>query len=103
VQANIGGAASFAELTTFIQVAADQVNAGTGVSGSCKIYNPSSTTVAKMWACFTGGQAASGANPAVTNMSSGLWGGGAGAVTGFQVLFTSGNITSGVIKVYGVP
>jgi len=36
---------------------------------------------------------------AITN---GYWNGGNGAITGFQVFFSSGNLASGSIKVYGL-
>jgi hypothetical protein len=32
----------------------------------------------------------------------GFWNGGNGAVDGFEVLFSTGNIASGIIKIYGV-
>jgi hypothetical protein len=71
---------------------------GLGVSGEFKVFNPSSTTAPKNWI----GQyshASTGPNSQIGSMG-GFWNSSA-AITGFQALFSSGNITSGVIKVYG--
>lgn len=99
IQANTAGAASFAQPTTFIQLAASQNNAGPGISGVIRVFGPvTGTTVAKQWTGLMAGQSTTAA---VTSISSGYWNSTA-AVDGFQVLFSSGNITSGVIKIYGI-
>jgi len=41
------------------------------------------------------------ASPVQILQAAGYWNGGNGAVDGFQFDFSSGNITSGVIRVYG--
>lgn len=86
--------------TTYIPCSTATIvaNSAPGVSGSIRISNPLGTTEPKMWF----GHFAYNATTATFNSLtlSGYWNGNA-AITGFQVGFNSGNITSGVIKVYG--
>ena len=74
--------------------------AGKGYSGDVKIYgNPASTNINKIvrgLGTFNTGSSASAAGAC-----SGFWNGGAGALTGLQFLMSSGNISSGTIKIYG--
>jgi len=96
-----GGAFSGTAPTTFIQLGGGtQANAAPGISGRIRVHTPSNTTAPKMWVGEFGGNTATPA--ALYLVTSGYWNGGNGAVDGFQVLFSSGNITSGVIKVYGI-
>lgn len=87
--------------TTLIQLSGTSLvlNTGAGISGTMRVYNPTGTTAAKHWAGqmahLTGASTMSSVNPA------GVWNS-AGAVDGFQVLFASGNIASGTIKIYGI-
>jgi hypothetical protein len=77
----------------------NQNNAAPGISGRIRVHTPFSTTAAKQWIGeFTGN---SSTPTALLNMTNGYWSP-TGAVDGFQVLFGSGNITGGVIKIYGI-
>ncbi len=69
-----------------------------GISGTYRIYNPSSTTTPKHW---TGQFSYLSAGANIGGFSSGFWNAN-GAVDGFQVLMSAGNITSGTIKIYGI-
>jgi hypothetical protein len=96
-QANNSGAASFAQVTTYIFVMSSLESAiAPGISGSCRLFGPLTAAI-RNWTCFTTGVSGS---TAITLMSSGFWNS-ATTIDGFQLLFTSGNITSGTIKVYG--
>lgn len=91
----------FANTTTFIQLsqASFLQNTGAGFSGQIRIYTPSGTTAPKM----IRGIGAHNNGTFVANCDiAGYWNGGNGAVDGFQILMASGNITSGVIKIYGL-
>lgn len=99
-QANNGGASSFAQPTTFIQIGSNQNNVAPGISGSCRVVTPSSTTAAKQWTCLMAGN--NSTPVAVTLITTGFWNNTA-AVDGFQILNSvGGNITSGVMKIYGI-
>lgn len=85
--------------TTFIQLsAATQVNNSLpGLSGHIRVYTPSVASL-HLW----NGQIAHFDTATVANViTSGYWNTSA-AVDGFQVLFSTGNITSGVVKIYGI-
>jgi hypothetical protein len=74
--------------------------AGKGFSGQCVIHNVNSTSVNKMMegrSAFlaTGGTAITAAG------AGGFWNGGQGAVTRVRFQMTSGNISTGSIKVFG--
>jgi len=87
--------------TTFIQLSSTNINnSDPGISGTVRIYNPSSTTVKK----HVTGQMSSQAGGVSTGVTvAGYWNGGDGAVDGFQVQMSTGNMTSGTINVYGIP
>jgi hypothetical protein len=99
--ANFGGTASGTTLAqgsisaAFIpcSFATSAVNAAPGINGSIKINRPSVSTIHPMFGQFVG----SGSS---TETVSGYWNT-AGVIDGFQVLFSTGNITSGNIKIYG--
>lgn len=76
-------------------------NLAPGLSGTVRVSNPAQTSAAKMFTGHFGQIDTSSSNQIATISSSGFWSGGSGALTGFEVLASSGNITSGVIKVYG--
>jgi hypothetical protein len=97
-----GGGVSSTAQTTFIPCGPSGGlgnNAGVGISGTFRIYNPSLTSGAKhvtgQFSLVNGS-----ANEGV--IITGWWNGGVGSVDGFQVLMSSGNITSGTIKIYGM-
>lgn len=73
-------------------------NAAPGGSGHMRIYNPSASTIIQMTAEFTHAYSSSeafwGSDGGYYNSS--------GAVTGLKFVFASGNITSGVVKIYGI-
>jgi hypothetical protein len=80
-------------------------NVGPGISGSIRVTAPSGTAVPKLW---QGMFAHQGATAILwTVQAGGYWASNA-AVDGFQVCFSSSvptcnvNITSGVIKIYGI-
>lgn len=86
-------------LTTNIPLTSNSITtAAPGFNGFIRVSNPSQTTAPKVWYGM-GGYNISSAYEQVTY--GGFWNGN-GAITGFQVLFASGNITSGTIKVYGI-
>lgn len=89
-------------VTTFIPVssALHVSNTGPGVNGIFRVSNPSQTTSPKMW--YGDFVYPSTTGTIELAMAGGYWNGGNGAITGFQVDFSSGNITSGVIRVYGL-
>ena len=69
------------------------------LNGTFKIYNAASTSYQKMW---TGQFTYYGSSGQLVGNMGGQWAGGAYAITGFKVLWNSGNITSGSIKIYGI-
>jgi hypothetical protein len=73
--------------------------AGKGLSGSMLISNPSSTTTMKIITSLVGF-----INSATMNSkaNAGAWNGGLGAIDGFQVFYSSGNISTGTTKIYGI-
>lgn len=70
-------------------------NSTPGLSCTIRVYSPSATGTQKNWL----GQCSNNAGGA---MSSGWWTGGTGAIDGFQLFFSAGNITSGTVKIYGI-
>lgn len=85
--------------TTFVPLTHTTVTTGNnGVSGTVKIYGPvTGTSLAKSIAGNT-----TGSNGAVlATMVAGFWNN-AAAIDGFQILFSSGNIASGTVKIYGL-
>jgi hypothetical protein len=74
------------------------LNAAPGISGRFTIYAPSGVSVPKHW---TGAISYRNGSIEVGGSVAGYWNNNA-AIDGFQVLFSSGNIASGVIKVYGM-
>lgn len=92
-----GGATGAISLTP---AAAVDNTAGAGLSGHIYIHNVNSTSVNK----FVIGLTAYRDAAAIVNSSpNGYWNGGQGAVDGFQILFASGNISTGTVKIYGIP
>jgi hypothetical protein len=73
---------------------------GGGVSGRMTLYQAAATTFRKM---MNGTFAYLNITPALEQgLASGYWDGGNGAVTGIEISFSSGNITSGTVKIYGI-
>ena len=75
--------------------------ANIGYSAITWIRNPASTTIVKHWTAremsyFTN------TSTMVTGNSGAIWNGGTGAITGFQCAMSSGNISTGVVRVYGL-
>lgn len=87
--------------TGFIMLSgnADVANVAPGFSGSAQVCNPTQASSPKMFTGHVG--YAAGANSPHTGTLSGYWNAN-GAIDGFQVLFNSGNITSGTITIYGI-
>ena len=75
-------------------------NSGGGVSGIIRIFGINSSVSKKMQFHFNGTAINGGTYGWIT------WGGGGhtttSAIRGFQMYFTSGNIASGTIKIYGI-
>lgn len=71
-----------------------------GVTGTVTIFNPNNTSSYKRVVGNLGFYDSTVSNDAIVS-STGSWRGGTGAVTGFQVYFSSGNISTGSIRIYG--
>jgi hypothetical protein len=71
-----------------------------GVSGFFKVFNPTNTSYHKGFVGSTTYHHP-GNGVDLTTTSSFRWQGGTGAITGFQIYFSSGNIAFGTIKIYG--
>lgn len=99
-EAIANGVAAFAQPTTFIQVGGNTTNSQPGVSGKCTIYGANTASVTKQVVCQT--TSVNGSGQAVLLISSGSYTATTGPVTGVQFLETSGNITSGSVKIYGI-
>lgn len=88
--------------TTFLLVntGLSQTNSGPGFSGTVRIYNPNSTTSSKAII----GEITGNTSSPVTfyAKSTGYWNGGTTALDGLQLAMSSGNLTSGLIKIYGI-
>lgn len=96
------GATTYIQPTTFIALTntSELTNTGQGFSGEIHVATPSNAAIGKVW-WGNGGYILSG--PTMTSsIFSGTWNGGTGAVDGFQLLMSSGNIASGVIRIYGI-
>ncbi len=74
--------------------------AGAGLSGMFNIFGVNATNTFKIARYQNTWYSSSSA--VQTSGSGGVWNGGQGAVDGFQVLMTSGNISTGTIKIYGM-
>jgi hypothetical protein len=93
-----GGATGYLDLTSATNTIGN--TAGVGLSATLYVHNVNATSVNKfidgsrvVW--YTG-SALSGANV------SGFWNGGQGALTGLKWLPTTGNFSSGTIRIYGL-
>jgi hypothetical protein len=75
-------------------------NSFAGVSGRITIHGPVSTSGNSKYA--EGQFAFENATAQEINMVAGFYNGSTGPATGFQCKFSSGNIASGVIKIYGI-
>lgn len=101
VNESVGGATPGGQTpTTYIPCGLTSLQgaAAPGITGNIRISNPSVASLHSMNGLFAG----QSATPASWTMTvSGYWNT-SGAIDGFQVLFSAGNITSGVIKIYGI-
>ncbi len=85
--------------TTYIPLGiATQANTGAGISGVLRISNPSATALSQIYGTMCGNTITPAA---VTMTTSGYWNSSA-VITGFQILFSAGNISSGTVKIYGI-
>ncbi len=99
---NASAAVGAVQSTTFIGIGASSGTIGAyvspGINGTLRVHQPAATTQPKAWygsiAIFT----SSFGSP---NQIGGMWNSN-GAVTGFRIQMGTGNITSGVMKVYGI-
>lgn len=91
-----GGTTNTAGLT--LVYSAGFYNAAPGMSGFVEVYNPSASGIIMMNGLVGYGY---GASDAAFNTTSGYYNS-AAAVTGFQIVSSSGNISSGSIKIYGI-
>lgn len=93
------------ESTTHIKISGattvDNTAANGGLCGELIIWNPSSTTTKKLLTGQTFHINDAGTHMLACTISA-IWTGSNAAVTGFQVAASSGNITSGTIKIYGL-
>jgi len=96
-----GAATATGNTTSFIHlsVTSNVQNSGAGNSGFARIHNPQSISTNKhvisQFCNVNSGNMYVGT-------AAGTWTTGTGAVTGFQMLFSSGNIVSGIFRVYGI-
>lgn len=95
-----GGSAGSNTLTSGVQVgvAAQIPNTAPGISGRYLLSNPAQTLTCKM---LYGEYAVIVSGAIFTGTSAGCYNGGSGAITGVRLGATSGNLTSGVWKIYG--
>lgn len=86
--------------TSVLLMDANVSSTGPGISGRVRVGNPSGTSNKKIFHGQSATADTTGANRG--GVVSGYWNGGNGAVDGFEILFSSGNITSGTVKIYGI-
>lgn len=88
-------------LTTYIPCSYASVwaNTGQGLSGVINIENPSATGSYKTATVSIGGNGSSNTEQYI--YGTGWYGGATGAVTGINIVATSGNIASGTVEIYG--
>ena len=93
--------AGFVTSTTYIPCSYGTAvsNSAPGVSVSIHVSNPAGTSAPKMFQGYWSHNSTSASF--VSGSVGGFWGGGNGAITGIQFQFSSGNIASGTIKIYG--
>lgn len=99
-----GGAMAFNNATTTaikINGGATMGNTNPGLSGIVRLINIASTTQKKI-ASGHGVCVTNGAQTVTTFVMGGWWDGGSGAVTAASFAQSSGNLSSGSIKVYGI-
>ena len=99
---NLGGVAADNSATTSIPCTRSSNDAvstgGLGISGEIVIYNPAAGGLVQFIGATTYGCAASG--PLCRERIGGYWNT-SGVVTGIQIFQSSGNLTSGTVKIYG--
>jgi hypothetical protein len=99
--ADSGGAGGYGAVNSFLLNGSNiQNTAGGGVSGDLKIRNPAGTTNDKAIGFNMNYSRGFGGNPEVSIGTLGYQASQA-AMTGFQINFSSGNISTGLVKVYG--
>lgn len=93
----VGGAdATVIDLSTSISAGAQN---SIGMTGHLRVAGVTGTSAPKMW--FGRGSRVSGVPSLTICEIAGAWNGGNGALTGFQIFTSVGNITSGTVKIYG--
>jgi hypothetical protein len=70
-----------------------------GISGIIRVSNPTQSSTGKLWVINTVYNCT--ANPMCGISGGAWWSGGNSAIDGFQFSFSTGNIASGTIKIYG--
>ncbi|MGH6681224.1 MAG: hypothetical protein ACREDL_20365 [Bradyrhizobium sp.] len=73
-------------------------NSGSGLSGRFLLSNPGQTLTCKF---VQGNFIQEGSSNVIVGTTGGCYDGGSGAITGIQLVASSGNLTSGVMKIYG--
>ena len=94
--ADLAQSTSFQNITKEIGNGSDE-----SMSGSLSIFNPSSTTFVKHWINESHHMDGTGSPLAVRDMMAGYFNT-TSAINAFQFKMSSGNIDSGVIKLYGI-
>lgn len=95
----IGSIATTAFTTLIPPSSSSILNSAPGLGAIFRVFNPSLTSTPKNWiGTFSYASTVPGN---VGGIGTGYWNSN-GAVDGFQFLFSAGNITSGVIRVYGL-
>lgn len=98
-----GSTAYFVAPTTFIPLGSangTQFNSAPGASGTLRLVNPSANAIMQTYGLTNFPLSASGASNVQAQIS-GYWQT-AGVVTGIEISASSGNITSGVVRIYGI-
>jgi hypothetical protein len=85
--------------TTFIQLNGSIGSTTIGLSGTIRVYQTSNTAQPKQWTGQT--SQFNGTSSTYITMIGGFWNSTA-AIDGFQVLMSTGTMTSGTIKIYGI-
>lgn len=107
IAAKSGGATSAMSRNTAIGIGSDSAtesvgnDATYGISGRVTAYGVNSANL-KFFTFLAGYLQSSGTTNTASCTGTSLWTGGTAALTGIRFMFEAGNITSGVIRVYGL-
>jgi len=101
--ASVGGASAINNSTTenYVRLTNNAMStSASGASGTIRLYNTNSTTTKKLIDFHLVEDTGGGTLQQISG--GGMWTGGNGAVSGIRISFSTGNITSGVVKIIGL-